>query len=440
MKEILETIKIKYLSFDKSKSTKNYILNENHLIMKNSNKDQNLLTTSNNIINLNENLSPIEITHKIITERKKDTNNNNKNIFFNKTLKILKFGDIYSKSMKKIFKKRIEKKLPELTNIKNSSNLVISKIRRHVLFTEDDYPYSLNDNDYGYKTLRSREKKDILKEKKCILEQIDNEEYMSKIKDLFNEELINREIIYFNEKNTYKNIIDKLISKINIFICENKTYISKEFYVKRDYKIYLAGKLSINSILIKFIELDTKQEKNIFLPISIIPLYLSIPRNIFYFFISKILTINNNSEYNNIFNEIIIDEQKIEYFFKIISSNIQLFDCNSILFDDKILEEEPFYLFIKDKTYNISIIPPYIELSKNSEKIKIKKIVSKGLWLTLYGKDFKNWDILCLLYLYSFYDFRQIQYSTIKFHSDKIIDLNIDAKNKKNFCVPKIKE
>ena len=439
MKEILERIKNKYLSFDKSKSNKNFRLKENHL-MKDSTNNQNILTTNRNIFNSNEFLSPIAIKLKILTERKKDINNNNKNIFFNKTLKNLKFGDIYSKSMKKIFKKRIKKKLPELTNIKNSSNIIVQNIRRYVLFTEDDYPYSLNDYEYGYKTLRSREKKDILKEKKCILEQIDNEEYMSKLKDLFNEELINKEKIYFNEKSIYNNIINKLTSKINIFIFDNNTYISKEFYVKRDYKIYLAGKLSINSILIKIVELDSKQEKNIFLPFLIIPLYLSVPRNIFYFFISKILTINNNSEYNNIFNEIIIDEQKIEYFFKIMSSNIQLFDYNSILFDDKILEEETFYLFIKDKTYNISIIPPYIELSKNSEKIKIKKIVSKGLWLTLYGKDFKNWDILCLLYLYSFYDFRQIQYSTIKFHSDKIIDLNIDAKNKKNFCVPKIKE
>ena len=78
---------------------------------------------------------------------------------------------------------------------------------------------------------------------------------------------------------------------------------------------------------------------------------------------------------------------------------MQLFDNNSILFDDRILEEETFYFIIKDKTYSISIIPPYIELSKNSERIKIKKIVSKGLWLTLFDKNFKNWDLMCLTFI-----------------------------------------
>ena len=89
MKEILERIKNKYLSFDKSKSNKNFRLKENHL-MKDSTNNQNILTTNRNIFNSHEFLSPIAITLKILTERKKDINNNNKNIFFNKTLKKFK--------------------------------------------------------------------------------------------------------------------------------------------------------------------------------------------------------------------------------------------------------------------------------------------------------------------------------------------------------------
>ena len=89
------------------------------------------------------------------------TERNKSKIFFKNNN--LKFDEMYNKSMKKIFKKKIKNKLPDLKNISNSRNLIIQKIRRNVLFTEEDYPYSLNDNEYGYKTLRFREKKDILK-------------------------------------------------------------------------------------------------------------------------------------------------------------------------------------------------------------------------------------------------------------------------------------
>ena len=362
---------------------------------------------------------------------------------FNKSKYNVKFSEMYNKSMKKIFKKRIQKMLPDLKNITNSSNWIIQKIRRHALFTEDDYPYSLNDNEYGYKTLRNREKKDILKENKCILEQIDNEEYMSRLENFYNEESINKEKISFKEKNNYNNLISLLITKINNFMFDNNSCLTKEFYVKRDYKVYLAGKLSINSILIKIINVENNEEQQFFLPFILIPFYLSISRNNIYYFISKILSINNDKKLENQgenkFNKLFIDERKIERYLRIISLNYQLFDNNSILFDDKTLEEETFYFFMDNNTYTISIIPPYIELSKNQNKINVKKIVSRGLWLTLYQNNFNNWDIMSLIYLYSFHSFRKIQYSTIKFCSNQIIHLNIDNKNNNNM-IPKIKD
>ena len=426
MKEILENMKIKYLSFDKSKSKINFTLDKNVLnlsIIKNRKERMNKEINMDSI-NINDYMA------SITTERNKSK------IFFKNNN--LKFDEMYNKSMKKIFKKKIKNKLPDLKNISNSRNLIIQKIRRNVLFTEEDYPYSLNDNEYGYKTLRFREKKDILKEKKCILEQIDNEEYMSKIKFFFKEEIINKEKIYFKEKDNY-NIFNFLSKKINTFKYENNSCLTKEYFVKRDYKTYLAGRLSINSILIKISDAYTNQQKKFFLPFTLIPFYLSIPRNIFNYFISQILSTNKNLE-NNIFNEIIIDEKKIEKYIKIIVSNYKLFENNSILFEEKKLEKENFYLFINTKTYIITIIPPYIELSKNEKKIKIKKIASKGLWLTLFQKDYKNWDLITLIYLYSFHDFRQIQYSTIKFHSNEIINLNLDKKNSNIFEIPEIKE
>ena len=262
---------------------------------------------------------------------------------------------------------------------------------------------------------------------------------MSKIKFFFKEEIINKEKIYFKEKDNYNNIFNFLSKKINTFKYENNSCLTKEYFVKRDYKTYLAGRLSINSILIKISDAYTNQQKKFFLPFTLIPFYLSIPRNIFNYFISQILSTNKNLE-NNIFNEIIIDEKKIEKYIKIIVSNYKLFENNSILFEEKKLEKENFYLFINTKTYIITIIPPYIELSKNEKKIKIKKIASKGLWLTLFQKDYKNWDLITLIYLYSFHDFRQIQYSTIKFHSNEIINLNLDKKNSNIFEIPEIKE
>lgn len=427
MKEILEKMKNKYLSFDKSKSNKNFIFNQKNLIINNSINDKNNLNEYFNINTVNSNY--------YLTERN-STNNS-----FKKKTRNKKFKEMYNISMKKIFEKRINNKLPDLKNINYSRNLIIQKIRRHVLFTGDDYPYSLNDNEYGYKTLRFREKKDILKEKKCILEQIDNEEYMSKIKSIFNEELINKEKISFLHKDEYANIIYLMNEKINIYKFENNTCLLKKFYVKRDYKTYLAGRLSINSILIKIVDINNNLQKDFFLPFILIPFYFSIPRNIFYYFISKILSINKNEENNDFnYNDINIDERKIEKNLKLISTNYKLFDNNSILFEAKKLEKEIFYLFINDKTYTITIIPPYIELSKNEEKIKIKKIVSKGLCMTLFQKDYKNWDLLSLIYLYSFHDFRQIQYSTIKFHSKQIIDLNLDEKNSNVCYIPTIKE
>ena len=444
MKEILNELKKKYLIFDKSKSNKNFIFKSYNLT--NINNDYSIKDNINiNVINSNDILLANKLSENKFSKKYKIRNETNLYDKPQKTTPILKFNEMYNESMRKIFRNRIKKKLPDLKNITNSSNLIIQKIRRHVFFTEENYPYSLNDNEYGYKTLRTREKKDILKENnKSILEQIDNEEYMSKIKLLYNEELMNKEKIYFHEKSKYINIIRKLIKEINTFKYDKNFNLTKEYYAKRDYKTYLAGKLSINSVIIKIINIKNNQETNIVLPFGIIPFYLSLPRKIFYFFISKILSFNKNCEKlengdSNTSNEIIINEKLLERYLIIIALNNQLFDNKAILFDDKKLIKESFYLFIDEKVYSLTIIPPFIELTKNEEKVKIQKIISKGLWLYLFQNNYNNWDEICLIYLYSFNIFRQIQFSSIKFCSNEILNLNIDDKNNKNDYIPKIK-
>ena len=444
MKEILQELKKKYLSFDKTKSKKNFTLNHNKLILSNLNDNDTKIRPYQTISSINnynsKDFSTSNRNSKNLCTIERYTSMDKNNFFSNKKT-YYNFGEIYNKSLKRIYKKRIRNKLPNLMSISNSTNSIIQKIRRHVLFTQDNYPYSLNDNEYGYKTLKSKEKKDILKENKCILEQIDNEEYMSKIKCMFNEELMNKENISFTEKIHFKNICNMLIKKIHFNKLEHNSSMIKEFYVKRDYKIYLAGKLSINSVQIRIVNTQNGLSKSIPLPFIIIPFYLSLPRNIFYFFISKILSVSNNGKELKIDDcNIIADTKKFEKFFRLISFNHSLFDSNSILFDEKKLEKEIFYLFKDDNTFSLTIIPPYIELSKNEEKIKITKIISKGLWLALFQDNFKDWELMCLTYLYCFQAFRQIQYSTIKFHSNKTIILDIDDKFSKNTYNPTIKE
>lgn len=235
-----------------------------------------------------------------------------------------------------------------------------------------------------------------------------------------------------------------LSKKIIVFKYDNSLCMTKYFYSKKNYNKSLEGKLSINSISIKITNLENGFEKYILLPLDVIPFYLSIPIKIFCFFISKILLMNNFSEKEetNILEKIFIDRKLIEKYLRIISTNFILFDNDSTLFEDKKLKKEIYYLFIGNKRCSISIIPPYMELSKNENKIKIAKTMGKGLWLALFQNNYKNWDTMCLIYLYSFARFRKIQYSTIKHNSSQTINMNLDDLNNidKNNFIPKISD
>ena len=121
MNEILKELKQKYLTFDKSKSNKNFILNQNPLNFDNINNTNSILDNnkkyktidSNNFL-LNKNINENRLTDRY--------SSSNKFSYFNKSITNLKFTEMYNNSMKKIFKKRIKKKLPDLKNITNSSN------------------------------------------------------------------------------------------------------------------------------------------------------------------------------------------------------------------------------------------------------------------------------------------------------------------------------
>ena len=434
MKDILEMSKRNYLSFDIGRFNKNYILNQYPLTFTIIENDKNNPNKSHNSISINSknslNIDKILTKEKNYTQRN-DTHSNNQESKEN-------FIETYNLSVKKIFEKRIKKNFANLQCRFIQSNRILQKLGRNIFFHEDNYPCSLHFN----KTQRNKENISLVKEDKCILELIDNDKNMYEIKSFYNEKLINKEKIFFHEKDNYSNLIKMLSKKIIVFKYDDSLCMTKYFYSKKNYNKYLEGKLSINSISIKITNLENGYENNIILPFDVIPFYLSIPINIFCFFISKILLLNNflENEEKNILDKISVDRKLIEKYLRIISTNFILFDNNSTLFEDKKLKKEIYYLFLGNKICSISIIPPYMELSKNENKIKITKTMGKGLWLALFQNNYKNWDTMCLLYLYSFSQFRRIQYSTIKHNSNQIINMNIDGMidNEKNNYIPKI--
>ena len=434
MKDILEVSKRNYLSFDIGRFNKNYILNQYPLTFTIIEKDKNNPNKSHNSISINSknslNIDKILTKEKNYTQRN-DTHSNNQESKEN-------FIETYNLSVKKIFEKRIKKNFANLQCRFIQSNRILQNLGRNIFFHEDNYPCSLHFN----KTQRNKENISLVKEDKCILELIDNDKNMYEIKSFYNEKLINKEKIFFHEKDNYSNLIKMLSKKIIVFKYDDSLCMTKYFYSKKNYNKYLEGKLSINSISIKITNLENGYENNIILPFDVIPFYLSIPINIFCFFISKILLLNNflENEETNILDKISVDRKLIEKYLRIISTNFILFDNNSTLFEDKKLKKEIYYLFLGNKICSISIIPPYMELSKNENKIKITKTMGKGLWLALFQNNYKNWDTMCLLYLYSFSQFRRIQYSTIKHNSNQIINMNIDGMidNEKNNYIPKI--
>ena len=437
MKDIFEKSKRNYLSFDIGRFNKKYILNQYPLTFTIIENDKNNPTKSHNSISINSKKT-INID-KILTKEKNHTHRND--TLSNNQVSTENFLETYNLSIKKIFEKRIKQNFANLQVRFIQPNKILQKLGRNIFFQEDNYPCSLNFN----KTQRNKENIILHKEDKSILELIDNDKHMHEIKSFYNEKLINKEKIFFHEKDNYSNLIKMLSKKIIVFKYDDSLCMTKYFYSKKNYNKYLEGKLSINSISIKITNLENGYENKIILPFDVIPFYLSIPINIFCFFISKILLLNNflENEETNILDKIFIDRKLIEKYLRIISTNFILFDSNSTLFEDKKLKKEVYYLFLGNKICSISIIPPYIELSKNENKIKITKTMGKGLWLALFQNNYKNWDTMCLIYLYSFAQFRRIQYSTIRHNSNQIINMNIDDdinNNEKENHIPKIND
>ena len=435
MKGILEELKRNYLSFDIGRFNKKYILNQYPLTFTIIEDDKNNPTKSHNSISINsKNRINIE---KVLT---KGNNTHRNETLSNNQESTENFLETYNVSIKKIFEKRFKKNFARLQDRFITPNKIFQKLGKDIFFHEDNYPCSL----YFNKTQRNKENIGLVKEDKCILELIDNDKHMYEIKSFYNEKLINKEKIFFHEKENYSNLIKMLSKKIIVFKYDDSLCMTKYFYSKKNYNKYLEGKILINSISIKITNLENGYENNIVLPFDIIPFYLSIPINIFCFFISKILLLNNFIENKeaNILDKIYIDRKLIEKYLRIISTNFILFENNSTLFEDKKLKKEIYYLFLGNKICSISIIPPYIELSKNENKIKITKTMGKGLWLALFQNNYKNWDTMCLIYLYSFSQFRRIQYSTIKHNSNQIINMNIDKinSNEKINYIPKIND
>lgn len=198
MKEILEKSKRNYLSFDIGRFNKKYVLNQYPLtftIIENDENDINNPAKTHNSISIN---SKNSINYdKILTE---EINYTDRNDISNNKKSSKKFIETYNFSIKKIFERRIKNNI----NLKGrfiQPNKILQKLGRNTFYQEGYYPISL----YFNRTQKNKETRGLHKEDKCLLELIDNDKYMHKIKSLYNEELINKEKIFFCEKENYSN-------------------------------------------------------------------------------------------------------------------------------------------------------------------------------------------------------------------------------------------
>ena len=342
---------------------------------------------------------------------------------------LLKKYTIFSKNKIKV------KKFPIIINSNSTSSIRSTniKVRRKILFSDSNYPLSINDSTNNLiRFSMTNSASFIFNNNNNIIEELDDEKKM--IKFLPNDAFyILHDEFKFSNKDYYNFIINTLINylknKLNQY---DKIMLSKIFLLGNNNNKEQVI-LNLYSFCIKLLDSDNNEIQSIFLPLNVIALYYSLSYENFLFFISKI--IESKQEENNIkINQDIIKE----IINNLMNSDIDLFDYDSNFFFNKTEIINTFAFIKKDKILKIQIIPPKIELIKN--EISIYKFGGKGLLIYIIKNNFINWEIPCLCYLTSFKIFRQ---SISKlFYKEKILNkitLDIDKEiyQKKIFNKPK---
>ena len=293
------------------------------------------------------------------------------------------------------------KKFPVIINSNSVSNIRNTniKIRRKILFSDSNYPLSINDSNNNLIRFSMTNSVSYIFNNNNIIEELDDEKKM--IKFLPNDAYY---VLYdefkFSNKDYYNFITNKLIEYLkNKYIQYDKIMLSKNFLLgKNNNKEEVI--LNLYSFCIKLLDLENNEIQSIFLPLNIIALYYSLSYDNFLFFISKIIESKQEENIININEEIIK-----EITFNLINSDIDLFENDSNFFFNKSEFINTYPFIKKDKILKIQIIPPKIELIKNN--ISIYKFGGKGLLIYIIKNNFINWEIPCLCYLTSFKIFRQ---------------------------------
>ena len=311
------------------------------------------------------------------------------------------FPDLYNISLKN------KRKLNDSMNTKT-----VYSVRRRIMFTDINYPVTLEDDELG----KSLQKQIFFKKPPKainIIEELDNEDIMMKYIPKNNYEIFH-EHYKFKDKDNYEEIINFFIEHIenyHLSSIDNKS----TFYKLKKYGI---DKIDLN---FKSLSVIISKDGNIIyeftLPLNLIPFYYSLNSKDFILFITRIMKIIDN--------KIIFDKTLIEENVKHIIQNKVLFNKDSSFFDNKLLKLK-YPLIFNNEEYEFKILLPHIELIKK-DSLKIIKNAGKGLIYYLLNNDFDNWGNISLCYLSSFKSFRQIIRQIYKNENDnelKIYDID----------------
>ena len=302
----------------------------------------------------------------------------------NLTKNYIKFSELYKTSFKNKRRKN---------NFSISTKLIDSNMRRRIMFTDSTYPLTLRDEELG-KSLETQIFYKKVNKKFLIIEELDNEDTMMKFlpKKYSN---VFEEIFKYKDRNQYIEIINLYKDSINNYQyssidSKNTFYILKKYGTENIF-------LYLKSLIVKISKND-----NVFyefaLPLNIIPFFYSINSKEFVFFMTKIMKINDD--------KIEFEKDSIEILIKEISKNNELFNKDSSFYDNN-LKHIRYPLIFNNEEYDFEILLPQIELVKEGS-IKIIKKIGKGLIHHLFIHNFDNWGNICLCYLSSFKNFRNI--------------------------------
>ena len=315
----------------------------------------------------------------------------------------IKFSELYKTSFKN--KRRTN-------NFSISTKLIDSNMRRRIMFTDSNYPITLRDEELG-KSLESQIFFKKIHKRLHIIEELDNEDSMMKFlpKNYSN---IFEEIFKYEDKEQYTEIINLYNDCINKY--EYSSINSKNTF-------YRLNKYGTENIFLYLKSLIVKISKNgnIFyefaLPLNIIPFFYSINSKEFVFFITKIMKITDD--------KIEFEKDSLEILIKEISENNILFNKDSSFYDNN-LKHIRYPLIFNNEEYDFEILLPHIELVKEGS-IKIIKNTGKGLINNLFLNNFDNWGNICLCYLSSFKNFRNMV--NLIYRNDNNIDKKLEIIN-----------